>query len=193
MKLIRILDRRKSLTAFNFISWGLFYCSFCKIYVEKQLSNGLIAKSCGCQQHAKKHGETGVRLYRIWQNIKNRCFYISNTNYQYYGGRGITICPEWINDYIKFRDWSLNNGYKDSLEIDRINTNGNYEPNNCQWITQTENKQKLRTTKLSLKKANEIRELHKTGNYIQKELAEKYNVSTMTIFNIIKNKIWKNT
>ena len=81
------------------------------------------------------------------------------------------------NGFINFKDWSLSNGYNDSLTIDRINSDNNYEPNNCQWITQKENNRKLKQVIITLEIANEIRELYKIGDYIQKQLAEKYKIS----------------
>ena len=138
------------------------------------------------------HGESGkTKLYRTWLHIKDRCLNYKNKDYKDYGGRGITICPEWTESYIVFRDWSLNNGYADNLEIDRWpNNDGNYEPKNCRWVTHKENCNNRRGKKLYLEKVNEIRKLYATGNYTQKELAEKFNVSQTLISQIILNKIW---
>ena len=88
-----------------------------------------------------KHGESpstgknASRLYRIWLGMKVRCSNPKNSAYKYYGARGITVCDEWANDYMSFKEWALNNGYADNLSIDRIDVNGNYEPDNCTWIT----------------------------------------------------------
>ena len=101
------------------------------------------------------------------------------------------MCPEWTNDYTIFRDWSLNNGYQEGLEIDRENTNDNYEPSNCRWVTRKENTRKTRGIKLTLVMTNEIRELYATGNYTQQELADKYTISRRTINFIINNKQWR--
>lgn len=81
----------------------------------------------------RTHGQSKTKLYEIWCGIKGRCFCPSNTVFRYYGGRGITLCSEWMS-FEAFRDWALSNGYHHGLTIERKNTNGNYEPNNCTWI-----------------------------------------------------------
>lgn len=101
------------------------------------------SKSCGClaKENKTKHNKTNTRLYKIWLGMKRRCDYIKHKRYKDYGGRGIVVCDEWKDDFMKFHDWAISNGYNDNLTIDRIDVNGNYEPNNCRWIT---NKQQAR-------------------------------------------------
>jgi hypothetical protein len=76
---------------------------------------------------------TQDRLKRIYDKMKARCYVSTSKNYPNYGGRGITICDEWLESFSTFADWAVNNGYCDELSIDRINVNGNYEPSNCRW------------------------------------------------------------
>ena len=98
--------------------------------------------SCGCKK--TKHLESYkhmTRLYNIWKCMRQRCNNPHNPSYPRYGGRGITICPEW-NEYAVFRDWAMRNGYNDSLSIDRIDNENGYMPDNCRWAdakTQTNN------------------------------------------------------
>lgn len=100
-------------------------------------------KSCGCYKkemakvHSRTHGMSKSRLWRIWNNMHIRCEYPSSSQYSYYGGRGISVCQAWIR-FEEFMEWALSNGYSDSLTIDRINVNGNYEPSNCRWATVAE-------------------------------------------------------
>ena len=80
-----------------------------------------------------------VRLYRIWHGMIDRCTKPNRREYKYYGGKGVTVCKEWLS-YDAFYEWAMKNGYEDSLTIDRENTYGNYEPANCRWVTQEEQK-----------------------------------------------------
>lgn len=79
------------------------------------------------------------RLNRIYKNMKTRCYNANYKEWHNYGGKGIKICDEWLHDKFSFIKWSLENGYKDGLTIDRMDSNGDYSPKNCRWITKSLN------------------------------------------------------
>ena len=104
-------------------------------------------QSCGCWSNEdrrrtrhKKHGGFGTRLYRIYRGMWQRCYDFKVSQYPRYGGRGITICDEWLGEkgFETFREWALNHGYKETLSIDRVDNDKEYSPNNCRWATNKE-------------------------------------------------------
>lgn len=114
-----------------------------------------------CYKHNECVGKPS-RLYRIWVNMISRCKYSSHKSFYRYGGRGIIVCDEWKTSS-NFFDWAKNNGYQENLELDRINNDGNYEPQNCHWITHQEN-----TLNRNKKKFNGIYFIKKYHNYAVK-------------------------
>lgn len=101
-----------------------------------------LTRSCGCyakENNANRtHGLTGTRIYVEWTSMKSRCYNVKNSAYGRYGGRGIKVCEEWANSFENFYRWATENGYNDSLTIERKNVDGDYSPENCCWITKKE-------------------------------------------------------
>lgn len=139
------------------------------------------SKSCGCYNLEKcierlpvkrTHCLSRTPLYRSWILMKQRCFNSDRKDWMEYGGRGITICDEWL-DSSKFFEWALVNGYKEGLTLDRIDTNGNYEPSNCRWATAKEQTRNRRNTVKTTFHGEEI---------TLGELSERYDIPYTTLW-----------
>ena len=124
-------------------------CGETKIVESHNLVSGN-TKSCGCymrqrqSESNKTHGRSGTRLHRIWKAMHTRCYNEKFFAFKHYGGRGIRICDEWLQDFPAFERWAVSHGYRDDLTIDRIDANGNYCPDNCRWVTMAEQNQNKR-------------------------------------------------
>ena len=128
-------------------------CLFCgTVKVIRSDSIQFQNRGCGCQNGPTQslHGLSQIPLYNVWKNIIDRCQNPKNKGYKSYGGRGITVCEEWLGNPVGldcFYRWSLQNGYIEGLTIERLDVNGNYEPGNCTWITPEEQAQNKTTTR----------------------------------------------
>lgn len=132
-------------------------------------------KSCGCINTVDRTKPNSVKkhkLYRVYWRIKECCYNKNDKNYKYYGGRGITICDEWLQ-YENFLSWCLIHGYKEGLQIDRIDTNGNYEPSNCRFVTSSDN---------NYNKRNNILVLYNDGWKTIQYIADREGVSWNTAY-----------
>lgn len=157
-------------------------CGSEKMINRYNVRNGKVS-SCGClkkdmlvkrnKEELSKHNLSGTKLFMVWDGIKKRTKDKSNKNY---GGRGISICSEWENDFKSFYDWSMENGYSEGLQIDRINNDGNYEPSNCRWVTPRKNCMNKRTN-IDEEIMAKAEKMHKEGRSIlsiTNELGVKY-------------------
>lgn len=124
------------------------------------------------------HGRCYDRIGLIYYSMKQRCLNVNVPAYKNYGARGITICEEWIKDKCSFFDWAYKNGYKESLTLDRIDNNGNYEPSNCRWATKREQANNRRSNLL-------ITRFGVTKNV--KQWCEVFNINENTVYSRIKS------
>ena len=142
-------------------------------------------RSCGCfhdecsKTNSLKHGMTGTRLNRIWKNMKDRCSKSAKGTWRgrNYADRGISVCEEW-KDFQAFAKWAMENGYQDNLTLDRIDPNGNYEPNNCRWATTKEQANNKRTSRFVE---------YQGERYTVSELAETIGISKRTLITRLNN------
>lgn len=155
-------------------------CGNTKIIRADALGRG--TNSCGCLKKEKdkaKHTKDpvrGKRLYKIWGCMKSRCYNKNLEAYKNYGERGIKVCKNWINNYRAFEQWALKNGYNDTLTIDRIDNDSNYEPQNCRWVTRAEQNKNKRNNVYVIYNGNKIllKDYAKKNNLNYKSLHKKY-------------------
>jgi hypothetical protein len=141
-------------------SFWLCQCDCGKVVTRKSptLINGR-SISCGCihTKYKVEHDEVFKKLYKTWKGMRMRCNNKNDKSYQWYGGRGIKLCDEWQKSFLPFYEWAISNGFKivdgerkDQLAIDRIDSDKNYSPDNCRWITVSENSYRVSENNVAL-------------------------------------------
>lgn len=151
-----------------------------------------------------KHGWANKHiLYRCWKNVKQRCLNPNNQDYKIYGGKGIKICDEWLNDSGAFIRWGLSHGWKQGLVIDRIDSSRDYHPDNCQFITRSENSKKVKIENPTLHRGSNHRDTVLTEEIVkeikkdislgmnQSLVMKKYSISRNIAYQLKYNKTWK--
>ena len=196
----------------NKVGYVFAKCGLCGDVYEVNKYNITSNKSTKCHKcqakiysektNFKTHGlsKKNKKLYGVWCSMKARCNNPNTKSYKNYGGRGIKVCDEWQNNFKSFYEWAINNGYKEGLEIDRIDNNGNYEPNNCRFITKQENisrkiyikkdtfdwKQAMIKTGKTLDEIDDIIECATSGFFKSKELSDITKLERHTILRWVK-------
>lgn len=149
------------------------------------------SQSCGCSalDNVIVHGGCGKnrdRLYKVWEDMKRRCYNQNDRSYKNYGGRGVRVCDDWLNDYSAFRAWAYAFGYDPNAEIrectlDRIDNNRDYEPDNCRWIS---NKEQQNNT-------SRVRRIEYNDNtYTLLELSVMFGINRQTLYNRLFKLNW---
>jgi len=175
------------------VRWATVECKVCKRFYECDPNKLRYRKHCGCMQGdavACRYAKSHPQLAQAIKHMKARCYNKKNKDYYNYGGRGITICKEWLDDRNTFCEWALKNGFENnmSLSIDRIDSSKGYSPDNCRWANSKIQARNTRRNVLTLELAKEIRGEPKNMTYL--EIAEKYKVSYGTILNVVNNRSW---
>lgn len=191
MKLIRDLGLRevyqpKPGTYKNF-RFGLFLCPVCGGEAERKKGDGLKQKRCCGGQ--SKIAPKGSPLHNRYISMTQRCFDKNAASYKNYGGRGITVCDSWRN-FDNFAKWALSNGFDSNKQIDRIDSDKSYSPENCRFITQAENNRNKRSNIHTREDIVEIIRLYVCTPLSIKEIAEIVSDSPGNVANIIRKRSW---
>lgn len=154
MKIIEDLGRVPNADGTKNNRRAIFECCNCGKHIKCLVGSAAVkvqteCLSCSNSHNYVKHGDSGSRLYKIHQEMHNRCYNPNKKFSEYYMGKGIKVCDEWFRNYDVFKEWAMSNGYSDELTIDREDGNKGYSPSNCRWVTkavQTRNTKLLRVT-----------------------------------------------
>lgn len=171
-------------------------CGYCgkEFYTTRNI---YCSNNCSCLARRKilpkkdvntKGNSYNEKLYKKWWHMISRCTNEKDISYKNYGLKGVKVCDEWL-EYKNFKEWSLSNNYNDSLEIDRIDVNGNYEPNNCRYVTKVQNVRNRRNTLKFLYdgKYMSLGEIAEIKNIDYKLLWQKIHRDNKTLNEIVRN------
>ncbi|AGY48651.1 HNH endonuclease [Bacillus phage Spock] len=134
----------------------------------------------------KSHGMSGTRLYTIWKNMKQRCYNPKRDFYYLYGAKGIKVWEEW-HDFVPFMEWSMSNGYEEHLVIDRIDSDGDYTPDNCHWVTESYNSIKAVEKRIGTDVKGNVAVEYNGETKTLKEWAEEYSITYKVLYNRVRH------
>lgn len=154
----------------------------------KKLSTERLAVKAAYMKKYRATRDEAV-IYMLRYNMVRRCTDPKNKEYHMYGGRGITVCDLWMQSADLFIKWALLEGWKRGLQIDRIDNDGNYTPENCRFVTRKDNCRNRRNNKLDVQKVAEIRHMLNEG-FTGRAIARKFSVDSSLIYRIKQNKQW---
>jgi len=166
---------------------GLFRCKNCGVIYIRDLSAGKKSKQC---KKCYKNGiaKLNYKLYHIWHSMRDRCYNKNNKNAKYYYKKGIRLCKAW-RKFENFLEWANKNGWRPGLQVDRIDSERGYSPDNCRLVTSLINMRNRSCCKLSIEKAETIRLLHAEGK-TSKEIANEFCISRAMLSYVLHNRCW---
>lgn len=136
------------------------------------------------------HGFARTKLHNRWKAMRQRCKNPNAQNYKWYGGKGIQVDPEW-DDYVIFRQWAIDNGWREDLELDRIDSNDDYKPSNCEFITHAENIRRSSSTILTEDEVLDIKNAYLLIPELKsREVSDAYGISQGHVRSIARGSAW---
>ncbi len=195
-----IMDRRRAEDA---TQGAVRRCNCCNrelplddFHRDRNLRDGrrYTCKECAREASRRSFQRLNARtdgLYGIFHSMKSRCYVHGHKSYPRYGGRGIVICDEWLNSFEAFCDWAAANGYQPGLQIDRVDNDRGYSPNNCRFVSAAQNQHNSSNTPLMDEDIPCIRSLFRTGRKTQAAIAQFFGISQSTVSRICTNDTWK--
>lgn len=166
-------------------------CPDCgKVRVQDRRKIGKPCMACS-NRRRKTHGLSSAPIYSLYTSMIARCTYPSASHYKYYGGRGIDVCAEWRSYPQTFFDWAMQNSYRDGVELDRRDPNGNYCPDNCRFIPHMENSQLRRNARCTREQAAKAKQLLASGESVS-AVAKAVGIPYMSAWHISKKNTWHN-